>query len=442
MSKQKETKGILSEENSKMEILLQSEEEMTRSKILMQRAGDRIGLSKGIIDELINPQQVIILRLPVKFWGKVFVVWGCISLHNNARGPYKGGIRIAPDVTIWETIELSRLMTLKTAITDIEFGGGKTGVRVSLPEVYRYFNKTKHDSEFEKALSLDICEELAYQARRYLIDGTYVPAPDMGTGADEMAFIYNETLNPASVTGKPDGIHGWLPGRKESTGYGCCYATLRFMDEVLNLVPSKSRVAIQGFGNVGSHLALFLAEKGVKIIGVTDLGGGIYRKGGLNVPELVKYVKKKGSVVGFSPDSITNEKLFAMDVDVLIPAACGHVLNAKNAHRVKARGIVEGANAPITADAMDVFQRKGIKVIPDIIANAGGVIASMEEYSRSLSAIKIEKSDVFRIIQEKIGQSLNIVFQKSEREKITYAEASIQIAMDKIYDAMRKRRHI
>ena len=432
----------LGQQSSKMEVLLQSGERPTRSKLFMQEAGERIGLNKETIDELINPQQVIILRLPVKFWGRVLVVWACLSLHNNARGPYKGGIRIAPDVTVWETIELSRLMTLKAAINDIEFGGGKSGVRVSLPDVYNYFNKTERDLEFEEALSLDICEELAHQARQYLVDCTYIPAPDMGTGPEEMVFIYNQTLNPASVTGKPDGIHGWLPGRRESTGYGCCHTTLRFMKDILGLTPSKSTIAIQGFGNVGSHLAIFLAEKGVKVIGVTDLGGGTFDEKGLDVPALARYVKEKRTVAGFTPKSITNEDLFSLEVDVLIPAACGHVLTGENAHLVRAGGIVEAANAPITADAMDIFEKKQVKVIPDIIANAGGLIASMEEYSRSLSAIKIEKSDVFRIIRNKIDQSLDITFQKSEEAKITYAEASIQIAMGKVYDAMRKRRHI
>ncbi len=442
LRKQYMTKENVGEKKSRMEILLESQEVPSRSKILMQQCGERIGMSKGVIEELINPQQIIILRLPVKFFGKVIIFWGCISLHNNARGPYKGGIRIASDVTIWETVELSRLMTLKTAISDIEFGGGKTGIRINMPDIYKYFKKAEQDLEFEKVLKLDVCEELAYQSKRYLMDLTYIPAPDMGTGPEEMAIIYNQTLNPATVTGKPDGIQGWLPGRREATGFGCCYTTIRFIKEVLNLDPSKSTVAIQGFGNVGSHLAIFLAEKGVKIIGITDIYGGCYDNEGLDIPALVKYVQEKRTIKGFTNANITNEKLFALDVDVLIPSACGHVLTKENAQTVKAKGIVEAANAPITMEAMKIFKEKDIKIIPDIIANAGGVIASMEEYSRSLSAIKIQKSDVFRIIEDKIGKSLDFVFEKSKKEKIDFTSAAIQIAMERVYNAMRIRHHI
>ncbi len=430
------------EKLSEMEILIDSNEPLTRSKVFMHKAGEKMGLDRESIRELVTPQQVVILRLPVKFWGKVFVAWSCISLHNNARGPYKGGIRIAPDVSLWETVELSRLMTLKTAITDIEFGGGKTGIRVDIKDAYKLFGKKERDVGFEKAFSLDICEEFAYQARRYLMDLSYIPAPDMGTGPEEMVFIYNQTLNPATVTGKPEGIHGWLPGRKESTGYGCCHAAKRLLEDILGVRMNESKVAIQGFGNVGSNMALSLAEEGVKILAVTDIYGGVYDDKGLDVNALYDYFKKNGTVKGFSRQNITNEELFSLEVDLLMPAACGNVINKENADTIKAKGIIEAANMPITCEAMDILERKQIKVIPDIIANTGGVIASMEEYSRSLSAIKIEKQAVFRIIREKIDSSLDAVFEKSEREKIGFSEAAVQIAMERVYDAMKKRCHI
>ena len=427
---------------SKMEELLETEEKSTRSRILMRKVGKRLGWKDEIIADLINPQQIIILRLPVGFWGKVIIFWGCVSLHNNARGPYKGGIRLAPDVTIWETIELSRLMTLKTALTDIEFGGGKTGIRVNVPETYHYFKKKKKNFDFENVLSLDICEEFASQIKQYLINHIYIPAPDMGTGPKEMAFIYNQTLDPASVTGKPEGIHGWLPGRKESTGYGCSHVTLRVIKELLNLKPSEAKVAIQGFGNVGSHLAYFLSKNGVKIVGISDIEGGAYEKNGLDIEKLLSYYKKHRTVNGFTPTGLTSEELLAMDVDVLIPAACSHVLDGNNSHLVKAKVIVEAANAPITAEGKEKLKKKGVIIIPDILANSGGVIASMEEYSRSLSAIKIQKEDVYKIICEKLNQALEAILEKKEKEKISYPEAAIEIAMKKVYDAMIKRRHI
>ncbi len=429
---------------SETEVLINNKEPLTRSKFFMLKVGENMGLDKPTIRDIINPQQIVILRLPVKLWGKVFVVWGCISLHNNARGPYKGGIRIAPDVNLWETVELSRLMTLKTSISDIEFGGGKTGIRVDIDDAYKLFGKKDqgNDHEFNKALSLEICEEFASEAKRYINDLTYIPAPDMGTGPEEMAYIYNQTLNPASVTGKPEGIHGWLPGRKESTGYGCYRATLRLLEDILRIPPQKSTLALQGFGNVGSYLALFLAEKGITIQAVTDLYGGVYDPDGLDISALYDYVSENGTVKGFVEKSITNEELFALDVDVLVPAATGNVINKENAGKVRAKGIVEAANVPITYEAMNLLSAKDVKVIPDIVANSGGVIASMEEYSRSLSAIKIEKESVFRIIDEKINNSLNAVFSKSADENIGFSEAAVQLAMERVYDAMKKRWHI
>jgi glutamate dehydrogenase (NAD(P)+) len=429
-------------QRSKMEDLLETQVLPTRSIKMMEKVGKRLGWNNEIITDLVNPQEIIILRLPVRFLGKVVVFWGCISLHNNARGPYKGGIRISPDVSIWETVELSRLMTLKTALTEVEFGGGKTGIRVDFPEIHRRFNKKERDLNFEKVLKLDVCEEFAQRAKRYLVNRSYIPAPDMGTGPEEMAFIYNQSLDPASVTGKPEGIQGWLPGRKESTGFGCSYVTNRFIKDVMNLKPAQTRVAIQGFGNVGSYLANYLYENGVKVVAVSDIYGGIYDEQGLNVEQLMKYNNEHGMIKNFVPTNISNEDLLALDVDVLIPAASSNVLNETNSHAVKAKLIVEAANAPITYEAMEILEKKKVMIIPDILANSGGVIASMEEYSRSLSAIKIKKSDVFKIISEKLSSALEVIYEKNTTEKISYQEAAIEIAMKKIYNAMVKRHQV
>lgn len=427
---------------SNMEALLESIEPETRSKVMMRRAGERLGYSAEVIDELINPQDVRLFRLPCKILGKVIVMRGVLSMHNNARGPYKGGIRLAEDVTIWETIELSRLMSLKTAITDIEFGGGKTGIRVDMPALYKVFGKTPRDREFEKIISLDIAEYYAQNFRDLFSEHIYVPAPDMGTGPDEMAFIYNETLDPASVTGKPQGTPGWLPGRRDSTGFGCCYTALRCMEEILKIDPKGATVAIQGFGNVGQALAMFLSEAGVKVVAVTDLYGGAVDKNGLNIDDLKDYVKKTGSVGGFTKETINNEKLFTLDVDVLIPAATPHVINAKDAPNLRCKAVVEAANMPTTAEAMDVLTKRNIPVIPDILANAGGVIGSMEEYSRSLSAIKMKQEEVFDVIKDKVGTNMNESMKVAKEYNITIAEAAVQLAMERIYNVMVSRRLI
>jgi len=427
---------------SRIEVLLQSIEPPTRSAVLMRRAGKRLGLERAVVDELVNPQEVIAFRLPCKILGKVIIFGGVMVLHNNARGPYKGGIRLASDVTIWETAELARLMTLKTAATGIEFGGGKTGIRVDMAEMYRVFGREGRDRAFEKIITLDAVEYFASVYREMFSKHIYVPAPDLSTGPDEMAFIYNETLDPASVTGKPEGTHGWLPGRKESTGYGCTFVTLRVLDGILRRKVEGSRIAIQGFGNVGQPLAHYLSDLGARVVGITDAFGGAYDERGLDIAGLVEHAASTGSVAGFGQRALTNEELFELDVDVLIPAAVGHVIHEGNAGRIRAKAVVEAANMPTTLEAMDILEKRGIAVIPDILANAGGVIASMEEYSRSLSAMKVAKEDVFKMIRDRIGENLDLSMKLAQELGISITEAAIQIAIERVYQVMVRRRFI
>ena len=351
------------------------DEPVTRSIAYIRESGRRLGFREEEIDAIVNPQETRIFRLSCKILGKTVTFSGVLCLHNDARGPYKGGIRIAPDVDMWETIELGRLMTLKTAVSDIEFGGGKTGVRVNWEYLYKLYDRKPKDKEFEKIVSLDIVEYYAQAYRDLFSKHIYIPAPDMGTGPEEMAFIYNETLDPASVTGKPEGTHGWLLGRKESTGYGCAHVVKLSVARVLHKDVSGITVAIQGFGNVGSHMAKYLHESGAKIVGVSDIQGGVYDERGLNIEKLLEYSRKTGTVVGYEGRPITNAELLSLPVDVLIPAAAGHVIGTAEAARVQAGLIVEAANAPITLQGMQVLRDRKIPVVPDIIANSGGVIA-------------------------------------------------------------------
>lgn len=430
--------------DSELENVLQNREPVTRSRALMHRAGDRMGLPHHQIMELITPQQVTTFRIPCKILGKVVNFAGVLALHNNARGPFKGGIRLAADVTIWETIELSRLMTLKCAACDIEFGGGKTGMRVDMPALYRRFGRgPKRDLEFEKIISLDAVEYYAQHFRDIFSSHVYVPAPDMGTGPDEMAFIYNETLDPASVTGKPEGTPGWLPGRKESTGVGCCYLALRAMDEFLGMDPAQATVAIQGFGNVGKPLAQGLAEAGAKIVAITDFYGGVCCQEGLDIDALLEHESIHKTVEGFGGgEPITNEALFEADVDCLIPAAAGDVINSHNAGNIKAKLVVEAANMPTTLEGMDILTSRGIRVVPDILANAGGVIASMLEYSSSLSAVKPSQHDVLETCKRKIGENFALSVEYAKEYGTSVTEAAVSLATERVYQVMKSRRMI
>jgi glutamate dehydrogenase/leucine dehydrogenase len=265
----------------------------------------------------------------------------------------------------------------------------------------------------------------------------------MGTGPDEMAFIYNETLDPASVTGKPEGTPGWLPGRKESTGVGCCYIALRALDEFLGMEPTQARVAIQGFGNVGKPLAEGLAAAGCKIVAVTDFFGGVYREDGLNVADLLEYESIHKTVDGFTGGTpLTNAELFVTDVDCLIPAAAGDVITSENAGDIKAKLVVEAANMPTSVEGMDILTQRGIRVVPDILANAGGVIASMLEYSSSLSAVKPCKEDVLETCKRKIGENFALAVQYAQEHGTSVTEAAVHMATERVYRVMKSRRMI
>jgi glutamate dehydrogenase/leucine dehydrogenase len=472
------TRGLVSPD----EDLLHGIEPATRSTELIRRAGQRLGLDQRVIEAIIHPHEVRVFRLTCHILGRPIVIPGVMALHNNARGPYKGGIRLAPDVSLWETVELARLMTFKTALAGIEFGGAKSSLRVPWDDLYRTFRSNgataavvetaerngngrsysedlsstaqpfpasssfstaKHrDPEFEKMVALEVIEAFARQFRETFLSHAYIPAPDMGTSADEMTMIYNETLDAASVTGKAEGTPGWLPGRRESTGYGCACVTLRLMREVLGEDPTGRTVAIQGFGNVGEPLARNLIKHGVHVTAVTDASGGLYDPSGLDVEALAIHVRRTGTIAGFDGQPIENGQLLALPVDVLIPAAMGSVIDAENAHLVQARAIVEAANMPVTLDAMSILARRGIPVMPDILANAGGVIASMEEYSRSLSAVRLPAEAVLREVEATLDTAFDQCLVLGQEEKIPFIDAAFQIGLDRVWKAMRSRRQV
>jgi len=431
----------LAEKRSKMEQLLQGDEPPTRSMEMMQEAGERLNIDEMVVNELISPDEVVVFRIPSKTLGRVVIHWGCMSLHNNARGPYKGGIRISGDVTTWETIELSRLMTLKTAVNDVEFGGGKTGIRVDMPRMCETFGRKARDPEFERIIRVDAIEYFAQNFKEIFSSHRYIPAPDFGTGGNEMAVIFNQTMDPASVTGKPSGVHGWLPGRKEATGWGCFEASRLVMEEVFDGELEDCSIAVQGFGNVARWATRYLHERGCRVVAVTDSRGGAYDSGGLEIRSLIDHKERTGGVSGFS-DDIGNESMFQLDVDILIPAALGDAITDRNAGKVGARAIVEGANMPVSCGGMETLKEKGVVVVPDIIANAGGVIASMEEYSGSLSAIKIDRKKVLSMISDRISTSFRDSMDLASSEGVTLADAAVQRAMERVYDAMKKRSFI
>jgi glutamate dehydrogenase/leucine dehydrogenase len=353
----------------------------------------------------------------------------------------RGGARIAADVDIWETMELARLMTLKTAVIGIEFGGGKTGIRLDMDAVYQLFDIKEKDFQFERLVKRAIFREYGLAFKSLLTSHEYIPAPDMGSGPEEMTEIYNATGDPASVTGKPEGILGWLPGRKESTGYGVATATEATLEH-LDVNPVNAKVALQGFGNVGSYSAYFLAQKGIKIVGISDIYGGIYNRDGIDIEKLMEHTAKTGTVVGFSDqnvEEIDDEQFFSLEVDALVPAAAGHVLNDKTSKLVRTKAVISGANTPITSGGMDILEDKKVLVFPDIVANSAGVAASSMEYFRSLSACQICKEEVFEFVAETITGTFDKMLEVGKKENVNLTEAAIMLAVMRVKASMELR---
>lgn len=329
-------------------------------------------LSPNMKKLLLTPEREVKVQVAMKLDnGEIATFVGYRMQHNSARGPMKGGLRYHHEVDAEEVLALASLMTWKTAVVNIPYGGAKGGISVD-----------------PKSLSIG---ELELMTRKFIDElqdvigpNKDIPAPDMGTNAQVMAWIVNQYekfhgFNPAIVTGKPLELHG-ADGREEATGRGVGLLT-EAMLEKFNKSLEGATIAIQGFGNVGSFAASYLHQKGAKIVSISDVSGAKFNSKGIDIPAALKYVKEHRSLKGFVSESeITNEELLALDVDVLIPAALGGVLTKENASDVRAKYVVEAANGPVSPGADDILQKMDVIVLPDILANAGGVTVSYFEW--------------------------------------------------------------
>ena len=362
-------------------------------------------LKVGLIEYLINPKRTIHVRFPIHMDdGSIQTFHGFRVLHNRVRGPGKGGIRYHPDVTEAEVAALAAFMTWKTAVVDLPFGGGKGGVICNPKELSR--------------------GELRRITRRFVTElgdaigpHTDIPAPDVYTDQQTMAWIYDtfDMLHPgqnnrAVVTGKPLELGGSV-GRDEATARGSLYATQQLLQR--QVVPGMKtldgvRVAVQGYGNAGSIAARLFHDAGARIVAVSDSRGGISSESGLDPAEVLAHKEKNGSVVGLpGSTAISNEELLAYDCDILIPAALECQIRADNADNVKARLIVEDANGPLTMAADEILQAKNIVVLPDIVANAGGVVVSYFEWVQNLENQQWDLEKVERKLKKKMIRAVN-----------------------------------
>jgi len=401
-----------------------------------------LGLKPNLIEELKEPNFLSKFQIPVLMDnGEIKVFTGFRSQHNNVLGLYKGGIRFYEKVSEEEIKTLSMLMTWKCSLAGVPFGGAKGGVIVN-----------------PRDLSVKELEELSrgYVRKLFPLIGPHkdVPAPDMNTNSQIMAWMVDEysklkrEFSPAAFTGKSVDMNG-LEGRNEATGYGGA-VILEKLKEVLDLKPGETTIAIQGFGNVGFHFAKFAIDKGYKVISLSEFGGGVYLKEGLDAEKVFECKTEKNKIAGCYCNTsscdieegrdITNEKLLELEVDVLVPAAVENVITKNNAANIRAKYIIAMANNPITKEAQKILEERNIIVIPDILANAGGVVASYFEWLQAINGDLWEKQKTFDGLSETLGKAFDEVWNLSKEKKISLNKAAYLLAVSRVAEAIEKTR--
>lgn len=392
-----------------------------------------IKLEKGMHEVLAHPKRILTVSIPTRMDnGEIQVFTGFRSQHNDARGPYKGGIRYHPQVSIDEVKALSMWMTWKCAIADIPYGGGKGGIICNPKEM--------SDGELER-----MTRRYAYSIADIIGPHTDIPAPDVYTGGKEMAWIMDtysalkgNFVQPEVITGKPLPIGGSL-GRNEATGRGLSF-TVREAAKKLKVNMKTATVAVQGFGNAGQFASQLVEEQGAKVIAASDSGGGVYNKSGIQIGALRKHKEKTGSVVGFpGAKSVTNEELLELDCTILIPAALENQINNKNAKNVKAKIVAEAANGPTTPDADDVLFKNDILVIPDILANGGGVTVSYFEWLQNLRREYWSEDEVNQKLDKNITKAFLDIYKTHDDYKVNMRKASMVLAVNRVVEAIKIR---
>ena len=393
-----------------------------------QEAADQLKLSQSMRELLLVSKREVQVQIPVEMDnGELKTLIGFRVQHDNFRGPMKGGLRYHHEVDLDEVRSLASLMTWKTAVVNIPYGGAKGGVAVNA----RFLSS----GELQR-----ITRKFVDEIHDVIGPDTDIPAPDMGTNAEVMAWIMNQHnkyhgFNPGVVTGKPVEHYG-IPGREEATGRGVGILAVKTVGR-LGHKPQNTRVAIQGFGNVGSHAAKFLHEAQCKVVAISDISGAYYREDGIDILEAIRHVNANNrSLLGFEGTTqITNEELLELDVELLMPAALGGVITEENAMRIKAPLIVEAANAPVRPGADKMLYERGVTIVPDVLVNAGGVTVSYFEwvqnrqfYNWNLDRVRIE-------LERVMTSAFEEVWELARDQEVSLRTAAFMLGIDRVSKA-------
>ncbi len=388
------------------------------------QAAKLLDLTDNMRTLMITPDRELQVEVTIEMdSGQIGNFIGYRVQHDNARGPFKGGLRYHPHVDQDEARALASLMTWKTAVVDLPFGGGKGGMNCDPNKLSR--------GELER-----LTRRFVQQIHDFIGPDKDIPAPDVGTDAQVMAWIMNEYskyhgFHPACVTGKPVEFHG-SAGRETATGYGIAITAREVLGKLKKMVAGTT-FTIQGYGNVGSNTARFLHQQGGKILAVSDAYGAVTNPEGIDIPSLDRHVAVNRKVVGFKGgDASTNEQLLTMPVDILIPAALGGVFDATIAKAVQAKVIIEAANGPTWPEADEIFQARGIPVVPDILANAGGVIVSYFEWVQNLQHFRWPLEQIQREEENRLVESFSKVYDLAQRKNISMRTAAFMLAISRV----------
>jgi glutamate dehydrogenase (NAD(P)+) len=388
-------------------------------------AADLLDMPPSLRTYLATPKREVQVQVSIENdHGELITHVGYRVQHNNARGPMKGGLRFHPQVDLDEVRSLAALMTLKTAVVNIPYGGAKGGLNVDPRKL--------SSGELER-LTRKFIDEI----HDVIGPDTDIPAPDMGSDAHVMAWIMNQYgkyhgFNPGVVTGKPAELFG-IPGREEATGRGVGILTLKTLSR-LGRRPQETRVAIQGFGNVGSHAAKFLAEADCRVVAVSDVSGGYVNDHGIDVLDALRYARTHDqSLAGYQGgDAISNQQLLELDVDVLVPAALGGVIDESNVDRIRAPVIVEAANEPIRPAADARLAERGVTVLPDVLANAGGVTVSYFEWAQNRQFYHWNLDRVRQELDRVMAHAFETVWDEARKREVSLRTAAFIVGLERV----------